>query len=144
MKYYIAYGSNLSVEQMTWRCPDAVLVGKALLKGWKLAFGAHATIEPCPDSEVPVLIWHISEEDEKHLDRYEGYPTYYYKENLEVIMTDLDGNDPAEVEAMVYIMTELQKAGFPTERYVHIIADGYRQFGFNQDILQNALMECLY
>lgn len=26
-KYYIAYGSNLSVEQMAQRCPDARIVG---------------------------------------------------------------------------------------------------------------------
>ena len=29
-KYYIAYGSNLSVEQMAVRCPDARVVGNAL------------------------------------------------------------------------------------------------------------------
>ncbi len=27
MKYYIAYGSNLSVEQMAHRCPDARIAG---------------------------------------------------------------------------------------------------------------------
>lgn len=26
-KYYIAYGSNLSVEQMAYRCPDAKIAG---------------------------------------------------------------------------------------------------------------------
>ena len=64
MKFNIAYGSNLSVEQMAFRCPDAIIAGKAVLHDWKLAFGRHATIEPCPGSEVPVLIWQISEEDE--------------------------------------------------------------------------------
>ena len=34
-KYYIAYGSNLSVEQMAYRCPDAKL-GQAVLAGWEL------------------------------------------------------------------------------------------------------------
>ena len=30
-RYYIAYGSNLSVEQMAQRCPDAKVVGLAAL-----------------------------------------------------------------------------------------------------------------
>ena len=30
-KLYIAYGSNLSVEQMDYRCPDATIVGTATL-----------------------------------------------------------------------------------------------------------------
>lgn len=32
-KYYIAYGSNLSVEQMAYRCPDAKIAGQAVLAG---------------------------------------------------------------------------------------------------------------
>ena len=31
-RYYIAYGSNLSVEQMAIRCPDAKIAGMAALK----------------------------------------------------------------------------------------------------------------
>lgn len=45
-KYYIAYGSNLSVEQMAQRCPDARIVGQAVLEDWELAFHGCATILP--------------------------------------------------------------------------------------------------
>ena len=79
MKYYIAYGSNLSVRQMAVRCSDAKVAGKAILPDWKLVFKVHATIEPCEGSEVPVLIWEISDRDEKYLDAYEGFPSYYVK-----------------------------------------------------------------
>ena len=144
MKFNIAYGSNLSVEQMAFRCPDAIIAGKAVLHDWKLAFGRHATIEPCPGAEVPVLIWQISDEDEKSLDRYEGCPKYYYKEYLDVVMTDLDGNNPAVVNAMVYIMTEIQKNGQPTSSYYYTIREGYKRFGFDLDILKTALYECMY
>ncbi len=144
MKFYIAYGSNLSVEQMEFRCPGARVVGMAALQDWKLAFGRHATIEPCPGRVVPVLIWEITDADEKSLDKYEGYPKYYYKENLDVVMTDFDGRNPRAIEAMVYIMTEIQKDGFPSELYVNTIVDGYRNFGFNMDVLHTAIMECLY
>ena len=30
-KYYIAYGSNLNVEQMRYRCPDAKIVGTSVI-----------------------------------------------------------------------------------------------------------------
>ena len=30
-RYYIAYGSNLSTEQMAFRTPDAKIVGTAIL-----------------------------------------------------------------------------------------------------------------
>lgn len=31
-KYYIAYGSNLSVGQMAYRCPDAKVIGTRSLR----------------------------------------------------------------------------------------------------------------
>lgn len=30
-RYYIAYGSNLSTEQMAFRTPDAKIIGRAIL-----------------------------------------------------------------------------------------------------------------
>ena len=50
-KYYLAYGSNLSMAQMAQRCPDAVYVGTAELKDYQLLFkgsqsGSYLTVEP--------------------------------------------------------------------------------------------------
>ena len=56
MSLYIAYGSNLSIQQMAHRCPDARVAGKAILPDWKLVFKLHATIEPGRGYTVPVLI----------------------------------------------------------------------------------------
>ena len=67
-KHYIAYGSNLSMEQMAVRCPDARAVGNAILYGWQLLFNGCATIEPNPERNTPVLVWEISERDERGLD----------------------------------------------------------------------------
>jgi len=49
-RLYIAYGSNLNLEQMKRRCPTAEVVGAVELKNWRLWFrrgnhGAVATIE---------------------------------------------------------------------------------------------------
>ena len=67
-KYYIAYGSNLSVEQMAYRCPDAKIAGQAVLAGWELLFRGCATIAPNLKKNTPVLVWEISERDEENLD----------------------------------------------------------------------------
>ena len=140
-KLYIAYGSNLSVEQMAYRCPDAKIVGMAALMDWKLVFRLHATIEPAKGRIVPVLVWEISEEDEARLDRYEGYPRYYYKKNLEITMLDLNGKNPKKERAMVYLMTVGRCIELPTRDYYGTIAGGYERFGFNPTILTSALRE---
>ena len=74
-KYYIAYGSNLNVNQMFYRCPTARIIGTAMLDGWELLFkgsktGSYLTIEEKEGSCVPVGIWEIRSEDEAALDRY--------------------------------------------------------------------------
>lgn len=141
MKYYIAYGSNLSVRQMAARCPEARVAGKAVLRDWKLVFRLHATIEPEKGSMVPILIWEISDRDEQNLDAYEGWPSYYIKQDLEVTMTDLRGKHPRKVTAMVYIMTEGHNVRMPMKGYVDVLAEGYERFGFNMNILRRALIE---
>jgi hypothetical protein len=141
-KYYIAYGSNLSVEQMAHRCPDAKVAGMAAIPDWKLVFRGCATIEPAKGRVVPVLIWEISERDERHLDAYEGYPSYYTKRILDVTMTDFKGKNPQEIQAMVYVMTDSHNKLIPPMKgYYDVLAKGYERFGFNQTMLRNALRE---
>ncbi len=140
-KYYIAYGSNLSVEQMAHRCPDAKVAGMAAIKDWKLVFRTHATIEPAKGRVVPVLIWEISEKDERNLDCYEGYPSYYRKEDLTVTMTDLEGRNPQEVTAMAYLMNDGRPIRRPWQSYYDVLAEGYHRFGFNPYQLELALKE---
>jgi len=140
--YYIAYGSNLSEEQMAHRCPDARIVGMAALWDWRLVFKVHADIVPSKGSVVPVLIWEISERDERHLDAYEGYPSYYTKRILDVTMTDFKGKNPKEIQAMVYVMTDSHNKLIPPMKgYYDVLAKGYERFGFNQTMLRNALRE---
>ena len=38
MKYYIAYGSNLNIKQMGYRCPTAKKLYTAELEGYRLEF----------------------------------------------------------------------------------------------------------
>ena len=136
-KYYIAYGSNMDIEQMALRCPDAILIGTSELQGYELLFkgsltGAYATIEVKEDYIVPVLVWEISKDDEVNLDRYEGYPNFYYKKELEV---EVEGN---KLLAMIYIMDERRELGQPSRRYYRILELAYERFGFDLKILRAA------
>lgn len=142
-KYYIAYGSNLSVEQMRHRTPDAGIVGTAVLYGWQLLFKVHATIEPNPKKNTPVLVWEISERDEKNLDIYEGFPGYYYKKDLEIEVFPLEGGQPRQLTAMVYIMAEGRKLAEPYPSYYKVLADGYKEFHFPMHILEQALADSI-
>lgn len=142
-KKYIAYGSNLSVEQMKYRCPDAKVIGMAAIKDWKLVFRVHATIEPAEGRVVPVLIWEIGDRDERNLDRYEGAPSYYRKEDMTVTMTGLDGKNPQEVTAMVYLMNDGHPVRTPMKSYYDVLEEGYTRFGFNTYLLERAFEEAM-
>ena len=147
-RYYIAYGSNLSIEQMKIRTPDAVIVGTGMLKDWRLLFRRYATIKKCGGFQVPVLVWKISEQDEKNLDVYEGYPRFYTKRELKIAVKSLNGDDLGKLTAMVYIMTKKavkvrRNNPLPNPYYYSVIDEGYSTFGFDDKILKNALNEAV-
>ena len=137
-KFYAAYGSNLNLDQMAFRCPYASVVGKSEIKDYELIFrgwkeSAVATVEPKKGSSVPVLIWEITEFDEVALDRYEGWPKFYRKENFTI---DFKGK-PTEV--MIYIMNDGFPVGLPSCSYFSTVRHGYQSAKFDLKILNEFL-----
>lgn len=144
-KYYLAYGSNLNIGQMQYRCPNAKPIGRAAIDGYELLFkssktGAYATIEKCKGATVPVGVWEVDAADEKALDRYEGYPAFYYKKDMDVYLEKFDGTQQ-KVKAFVYIMHEERLIGIPTHTYVAVCLSGYDDFGFEPNIFLEAYRE---
>ncbi len=127
---YIAYGSNMSADQMEYRCPDAQLIGTGYIEGAQLEFYLHATVERSKytTGRVPVAVWEITKADERLLDRYEGYPSYYGKEKWPVTM-----DDGSQIFGMVYTMNLIRVAP-PTILYYFGIRDAYERLGFNSEI----------
>ncbi|MDI6877935.1 MAG: gamma-glutamylcyclotransferase [Desulfitobacteriaceae bacterium] len=135
---YIAYGSNLNLPQMAFRCPTAKVVGASELKDYELLFrggqkSSVATVEPLKGSSVPVLLWKLKERDQQALDRYEGFPSFYHKEILDV---ELRGKI---VPAMVYIMNDGHPFGSPSDYYLNTILEGYQSAGFDTEFLEQAV-----
>lgn len=149
MSYYLAYGSNLSVTQMAHRCPDAVYVGMASIKGYQLLFkgsgsGNYLTIEKKRGRSVPVLVWRISADDEAALDIYEGCPRFYYKTMMKVeVQSLMDTTSLGTVDALVYIMHEERLKGCPTHTYFDTCMEGYLRFGFPDSLLERAVIDSI-
>jgi hypothetical protein len=62
---YFAYGSNLSVEQMAVRCPDATNPRPATLDDhdWLINERGVATVDPFRGSKVHGVLWQVSDRD---------------------------------------------------------------------------------
>ena len=138
-RLYVAYGSNLNIQQMAHRCPTARLYATGVIKDYELQFkgqpqSAFATIAKKVGSEVPVAVWEIQRADEYFLDRYEGYPSHYFKKDVPVELTD-----GREVNAMVYIMNLRMNFGMPSTHYYRTVHQGYLDCKLDTSVLNKAL-----
>lgn len=134
---YIAYGSNINLEQMKYRCPHSKVVGTSEIKDYELEFRGVATIVPQKGATVPVLIWELDERDLPALNRYEGYPRLYRREEMTF---ELNGKT---YTGMAYLMNYGELAP-PSRQYYNTILQGYRKNGLDEKYLQTALENSLY
>nr|DAT23108.1 MAG TPA: hypothetical protein [Caudoviricetes sp.] len=144
-RYYLAYGSNLNIRQMAYRCPTARIVGTATIQDYQLFFkgsknGSYLTIEPQAGSCVPVAVWAVQASDERRLDSYEGFPSFYYKKELRLPITGIKTGKVRTRDAFVYIMHEDRPLGIPTAQYLNVCHEGYTHFGFDSNLLLDAYM----
>ncbi|MDZ5254461.1 gamma-glutamylcyclotransferase family protein [Clostridium sp. LIBA-8841] len=119
---YFAYGSNLSLEQIKRRCPEAIPMVRVYLEDYKLVYNKYADIIPCQGERVYGAIYELSINDLKNLDEFEGYPYLYEKINLKV--QDSNG---VFYEAFAYVMVEKGNK-LPEDDYLDIINKGYQDW----------------
>ncbi|MFQ6807378.1 MAG: gamma-glutamylcyclotransferase family protein [Lachnospiraceae bacterium] len=147
--YYLAYGSNLSLERMAKRCPDAIVAGISKIPGYRLLFkksgsGFYATIEQDANCFVPALVYKISEFDEALLNRYEGYPKFYYKRYFQLPVKTLRGGRlKGNKQCMAYVLHEERQLGEPSMEYYKLLDDGYARWGFDVEILDKGLSDSI-
>lgn len=146
MRYNLAYGSNTNIEQMRRRCPGAVLIGTGVIEGWRLAFqksktGFYLNIVPGGREDyVPVVVWGLDEEDERYMDICEGYPDCYRKQSFKLrVNNGKRGRNPV-IKCFAYVMPKGRAYGLPKARYFERCSKGYKTFGFQQRLLDEAYM----
>ena len=130
--YYIAYGSNLNFKLMRSRCPRArpvfylngVRVNK--LSGWSLSFNRYANIIKNNNGFVSIGLWKITKHCEKELDIYENFPILYSKIYFKYY----------SIKAMTYVMNS-NKLLKPSNTYLKLIYQGYKDFNLNPGYLKN-------
>lgn len=139
MKIHGAYGSNMNLSLMTNRCPNCHIIGKGILKDYKMVFRGKgdANVKQSKGDQVPIVLWELTDECEEKLDIYEEYPEYYSKKDLIVDVGD------EKVSAMFYVMNEEYEniVEAPSETYYNAIYQGYISNGIPVQILEKVLDE---
>ena len=120
MKHYFAYGSNLCIQQMQYRCPGHRCVGAGVLKGYRWIISAHgyANVVLSPADAVCGFVYDLTETDEQALDLYEGVAKGLYRKE----MLTVEVNDE-ELLCLVYV-DPTQAEGPPRPGYIATINQG--------------------
>ncbi|KAK6512774.1 hypothetical protein TWF506_008941 [Arthrobotrys conoides] len=169
---YFAYGSNLSFDQMAKRCPQSCYIGRARLHGYQFQINerGYANVVKAKRQRsglfVEGLCYRLQREDEGRLDRAEGVPIAYIKEEKEIeffpaqaallgrTATDLvqyptpinqdrqqaqNGEGEAAL-AMVYLSTKYVTPGLPWDEYITRMEQGLHQalqLGVSPEYIEN-------
>lgn len=132
-KLYFSYGMNTNLEQMALRCPTANSLGAAVLPGFRFEFKSFATVTPDSEQDSVGVLWEIGPADESSLDILEGYPNYYDKRTVTVLLNDVPKT------AMVYLMHPDEVLNLPTNSYLTMLEQGYTAHGIELEQLYSAI-----
>ncbi len=129
--YYFAYGSNMMTARLRQRVPSAEFVSRAVLTGHKLLFHKYSIdgsgkcniwkTEEASD-RVYGVVFEISDDEKKPLNRYEGLGNGY--ENIDVLVVQ-DNN--FEIQARTYYATEIRSGLKPFHWYKLHVLEGAKE-----------------
>lgn len=121
---YFAYGRNLNIERNRhWR-----FIAKARLQDyeWMIENRGASTVKPMPGAETWGGIFEITDADLAVLDRIEGYPTRYGRQEMEFVVNG------RPLTAWVYI-EDNYLPGPAMPGYVEAIVAGLKVLEFPED-----------
>ena len=136
VKYYWAYGSNLNIDQMLARCPDAKALDPLYLNNAALVFRLYADVVGRKDSRIAGGLWKVTPDDIEALDRYEGVKSGFYRK-LYFTLNYRGREEPC----LFYKMTRRYQKGVspPSDAYLETIVKGFEDFGLERELLDSAL-----
>lgn len=137
MAIYAAYGSNLNPNRMRQLAPSSPLIGPGWLSGWRLTFGgadlgwecALPTIVEDPNSQVFVMLYALTETDEKNLNSAEGFDLGFYSK-IRVRVSTLEKDETA----WIYVVQGYED-GLPLRKYVNEIIEAAIIAGAPEDYI---------
>jgi gamma-glutamylcyclotransferase (GGCT)/AIG2-like uncharacterized protein YtfP len=124
----------MNLHQMSKRCPTARASSIASLSDYQFVINARgvATIVPLQWSQVHGLVWNVSAEDWRRLDKLEGVQSGHYRRQT----VTLRARTGASVEAIAYVATNTTP-GPPREGYLERILEGGRAARLPEDYLRD-------
>ncbi len=138
MAIYAAFGNNLDPTRMFARAPHSPVIGPGWLNGWRLTFGgddrswegALPTVVEDANSQVYVMLYALTDEDEANLDSAEGFDLGMYRK-IRVRVSTLD----RDVTAWLYVVDGYED-GLPLRRHVEDIISAAEIAGAPSDYLE--------
>ncbi|MFY9268738.1 MAG: gamma-glutamylcyclotransferase family protein [Candidatus Manganitrophaceae bacterium] len=126
---YFAYGSNMDHEQMASRCPDFKVIGMGCLPHYTLAFtrwsrswnSGTADILPEQGKEVWGILYDLTLEDLKRMDKFADYPHSYIRQDLPVVTAG--GTHASPLPALTYVAIR-QGVFLPSKGYLDRMVQG--------------------
>jgi len=140
-QWYVAYGSNMSLERLHERIGETHEIRTGHMEGYKLMFnkisdrgGTYANIAYAGSGyRCPFAAYAVSTEQLYQLDRYEGEPSHYIRIGLP--FSDLTGESSHIGHVYIANPDKLTRDENPSHEYLKYLHIGYEEHGFDRSSL---------
>ena len=125
---YFAFGSNMNLVQMAYRCPHSIFLKKEKLPNWSFIITnrGFANIVPEKNRVVRGCLWNLTKKDEETLDQYEGINQGYYDKKYMKV---------GEYENVLIYISKTKETGSVWNDYLNIITEGAEQINLETDYI---------
>lgn len=135
-QWYIAYGSNMSSQRLSYRVGKIMAVRRGELVGYRLVFNKIGDDDEVKanlnyvgnDGMCPIVAYALTSEQINKLDRCEGTPRHYIRLGMPFTT---DAGDSCLGYIYLAHLKKLTEEGQPTKPYLQYIIDGYEEHGFD-------------
>jgi len=133
MMLSFAYGSNMSRALMGERCPGAVALGVATLRGWGFVVTPDGvgSIAPQPGNVVHGVLWRLTARDVAALNAYESLDSGLYVRWIVAVQ-----HGSRRRRALVYVATRPGK-GRARPGYINLVVDAARDWDLPQSYIRS-------
>lgn len=137
-KLYAAYGTLMAEEPMKAICPTAEMVGTGVIRNYRLMFKgelplSRATVEDDKGSEVPIVVWRLTEANVSDLGAELTRWGSYHEAEIKAVV------GKRVVPVTVHVKDDGERLNPPDSHYYAAIYAVYEEHGFDLEKLEEAL-----